>query len=58
LRHVGAELYFCGNSPAIRTALSNPDLWADPTHLKSAGADLYTKKLADFLLEKIRSGSL
>jgi hypothetical protein len=56
--HVGKALYFCGNSAPIRTVLSNPDLWSDPTHLKSAGANLYTEKLADFLLEKIRSGKL
>jgi hypothetical protein len=57
-RHTGYALYFSGNSPAVRSALANPDLWSDPTHLKSAGANLYTEKLAEFMVEQIRSGNL
>jgi hypothetical protein len=56
--HSGHALYFSGNSASVRTALSNPDLWSDPTHLKSAGADIYTEQLAAFLQEQIKSGKL
>jgi hypothetical protein len=57
-RHAGGALYFCGNSVSVRTVLANPDLWSDPTHLKSAGADLYTAEFSKFLTDQIRSGRL
>jgi hypothetical protein len=57
-RHAGRALYFGGNDPAVRSVLANPDLWSDPTHLKSAGADLYTEKMAEFLVNQVRSGKL
>jgi hypothetical protein len=57
-RRVQNRPYFSGNSVSIRTALSDPEFWSDEIHLLQNGSTIYTEKLAEFMIEQIRSGNL
>jgi hypothetical protein len=51
------QLFFNGNRPQIRARLREPELWNDPGHLATSGAEIYTEEFARFLKEHWKEGS-
>jgi hypothetical protein len=49
------QLFFNGDTEALRQSLADPGLWADELHLRPAGARIYTQALANYFIDAIRN---
>jgi hypothetical protein len=52
------QLFFNGDTEALRRSLADPGLWADELHLKPAGARIFTEAFADHFIDAIKNGQL